>query len=53
MNDIQCTATNKKKLVWKTPQMEVLDIGETMNGGKGIWQYVWDGEFWKIEMLVS
>ncbi|MCL6659426.1 hypothetical protein PAEN_05215 [Paenibacillus amylolyticus] len=33
--------------------MEVLDISETMNGGQGIWQYVWDGEFWKLELLVS
>ncbi|MDN4601095.1 paeninodin family lasso peptide [Paenibacillus sp. 11B] len=53
MNEIQSVAAMKEKLVWETPRMEVLDISETMNGGEGIWQYVWGGEFWKLEMLVS
>ncbi|MEK4434492.1 MULTISPECIES: paeninodin family lasso peptide [Paenibacillus] len=53
MKEILCVEVKKEKQVWTTPQMEVLDISETMNGGEGIWQYVWGGEFWKIEMLVS
>ncbi|RAJ01100.1 hypothetical protein DET54_102587 [Paenibacillus pabuli] len=53
MKEIQSAAANKMKQEWMTPQLEVLDISETMNGGEGIWQYVWGGEFWKLEMLVS
>lgn len=48
------TKTFREKHVWEVPRMEVLDVSETMNNGSnGIWQYVWDGEFWKLEMLVS
>jgi len=53
MKELQITSNNTVKRVWECPRMEVLDISETMNGGKGIWQYVWDGEFWKLELLVS
>ena len=53
MREVQCTAENREKLIWVAPRMEVLDVSETMNGGSGIWEYVWDGEFWKLEMLVS
>ncbi|MFJ2042312.1 paeninodin family lasso peptide [Paenibacillus marchantiae] len=53
MKEIQSAAAKKMKQEWVTPQLEVLDISETMNGGEGIWQYVWGGEFWKLEMLVS
>ncbi|MGO4729896.1 paeninodin family lasso peptide [Paenibacillus sp. 2KB_22] len=53
MKELQNTSNNTVKRVWECPRMEVLDISETMNGGQGIWQYVWDGEFWKLELLVS
>ncbi|CAM3066813.1 paeninodin family lasso peptide [Paenibacillus taichungensis] len=53
MKEIQSIAANKIKQEWVTPQLEVLDISKTMNGGDGIWQYVWGGEFWRLEMLVS
>ncbi|GAB1155536.1 hypothetical protein YWY31_15610 [Paenibacillus illinoisensis] len=49
----QPSMENRIKRTWKTPQLEVLDISETMNGGEGIWQYVWDGDFWKLELLTS
>ncbi|KAA8754535.1 MULTISPECIES: paeninodin family lasso peptide [Paenibacillus] len=53
MEELQITSNNTVKRVWECPRMEVLDISETMNGGQGIWQYVWDGEFWKLELMVS
>ncbi|WP_342357478.1 paeninodin family lasso peptide [Paenibacillus xylanexedens] len=53
MKEFQNTSNNTVKQVWECPRMEVLDISETMNGGQGIWQYVWDGEFWKLELMVS
>lgn len=53
MEELQNTSKNTVKRVWECPRMEVLDICQTMNGGQGIWQYVWDGEFWKLELMVS
>ncbi|MDQ0657160.1 paeninodin family lasso peptide [Paenibacillus sp. W2I17] len=53
MKELHNASNNTVKQVWECPRMEVLDISETMNGGQGIWQYVWDGEFWKLELMVS
>ncbi|MFC9707958.1 paeninodin family lasso peptide [Paenibacillus sp. NPDC056933] len=53
MKEIQCAALQKEKQVWVTPIIEMLDVSQTMNGGEGIWQYVWGGEFWKLEMVAS
>ncbi|WP_405156291.1 paeninodin family lasso peptide [Paenibacillus sp. FSL K6-0108] len=36
MKKIQSDAANKMKQEWMTPQLEVLNISETMNGGEGI-----------------
>lgn len=53
MGKLQTGMENREKRIWETPELEVLDVSDTMNGGEGIWQYVWDGEFWKLELLMS
>lgn len=50
----EATRTNTQvKRCWQTPKMDVLEVQHTLSGGGGIWHYVWDGEFWKLELLTS
>ncbi|QHT61836.1 hypothetical protein GXP70_18865 [Paenibacillus lycopersici] len=38
------------KKAWEAPRLDVLDIRNTEHGGLD-WQFIWDGDFWKREVL--
>ncbi|MCI3927127.1 hypothetical protein MO973_43840 [Paenibacillus sp. TRM 82003] len=40
-----------EKKTWVPPTLEVLSVDRTNATGDKVWEFVWDGDFWKRQEM--